>query len=102
VAQLEIARRGVEQQERSVASDAAAQARIVGSARRQVELAELNLNLAEETLAAEKARQAVGRAIQKDVLEVQQARARAEVSLVEARTGYRKALVSLEALQGSL
>ena len=102
MAQLEIARRGVEQQERSVASDAAAQARIVGSARRQVELAELNLNLAEETLAAEKARQAVGRAIQKDVLEVQRARARAEVSLVEARTGYRKALVSLEALQGGL
>jgi len=102
MAQLEIARRSVEQQERTVASEAAAQARIVGSARRQVELAELNLNLAEETLAAEKARQAVGRAIQKDVLEVQQARARAEVSLVEARTGYRKALVSLEALQGRL
>jgi len=102
MAQLEVAQRNLEQKERSVATEAAAQARIVASSRRQVDLAVLNLNFAEETLAAEKARQAVGRAIQKDVLEAQRMRTQAEVSLVQARTGYRKALVTLQALQGSL
>ena len=88
--------------ERTVAQSVAAQVRILSNARQQVALAELNLRLAQETLAAEKARQTAGRAIQKDVLEAQRALSVAELGVVEARTGYRKALVALQALQGAL
>jgi len=102
VAALEISRKELEEQERSVAQQAAGQARILSSAYQHLELSRLNLALAEETLAAEKARQAVGRAIQKDVLEAQRAQAQAEVAVVQARIRYRKALVGLESLQGKL
>ncbi|MEE2751264.1 MAG: TolC family protein [Myxococcota bacterium] len=102
LAAVEVSRREFEEQERSVAKQAAGQARILSSAYQHLELSRLNLALAEETLSAEKARQAVGRAIQKDVLEAQRAQAQAEVAVVQARIRYRKARVGLEALQGKL
>ncbi|GEM_PF-1168058 len=99
---LERARRDLEAAERSVAQQVAAQVRTIENAYSTVELAELNLRLAEETLAAEKARQDVGRAIQKDVLEAIRARDAAEAGLVSALVDFRKALVALKALQGKL
>lgn len=101
-ANLSRARTALEAEERSVAQQVAAAVRELESAQRKVTLAELNLRLAEETLAAEKARQAVGRAIEKDVLAAQQARDQAEVDLVGTRVSAQKALVSLQALQGLL
>lgn len=89
-------------QEAQVAQQVAAQVRTLDSARQRMDLAALNLRLAEETLAAEKAKQAAGRAIEKDVIEAQRQRDAAEVEAVRSRTDYRKALVALEALQGKL
>jgi len=88
--------------EREVSQQVGALVRTIENAQKSVQLAELNLKLAEETLAAEKARQEVGRAIQKDILEAQRARDNAESGLITARIDYRKALVDLKALQGKL
>lgn len=89
-------------QQQLVAQQVAVQVRTLESARQRMDLAALNLRLAEETLAAEKAKQAAGRAIEKDVIEAQRLRDAAEVEAIRSRTDYRKALVSLEALQGKL
>lgn len=92
----------LEAQQLFVSQQVATQVRSLESARQRMELAALNLRLAEETLAAEKAKQAAGRAIEKDVIEAQRQRDAAEVEAVRSRTDYRKALVALEALQGKL
>ena len=88
--------------ERQVSQQVGVLVRTLQNARKSVELAELNLRLAQETLVAEKARQEVGRAIQRDILDAQRARDDAEVALINARVEYRKALVDLQALQGKL
>jgi len=88
--------------ERAIASQVTSLVRTIEDANKRLELAALNLRLTEETLTAEKARQSVGRAIQKDVLEAQRARDEAEAGVVSARVAFRKAIVQLEALQGSL
>jgi outer membrane protein TolC len=93
--QLEVA-------ERSVAAQVLAQVRKVEAGLVQVELAEVNLDLATQTLAAEKAKQREGRAIQKDVLEAQRAHSNAQASLVLARTDYVLSLVELGRLQGRI
>lgn len=101
-AEVDGARRALEEEEGRVAQQAAAQVRVLSGARERLRLAELNLRLAEETLVAEEARQDAGRAILKDVLAAQRARDDAEVALIRARTDVRKALVELKALQGAL
>lgn len=88
--------------EREVIRQVAELVRTIENASQQVALAELNLDLAEQTLEAEKARQSVGRAIQKDILEAQRRRDEAEAGLISARVSYRKALIDLQALQGKL
>lgn len=92
----------LEEAERSIALQVATHVRTLDSARRQIQLAELNLQLARETLAAEQARRDAGRAIEKDVLEAQRLVHEAEVERVRTRTEFRKAMVELEALQGKL
>ncbi len=88
--------------EREIARQVAELVRTIDNANKRLELASLSLRLTEETLTAEKARQSVGRAIQKDVLEAQRARDESEAGVVSARVAFRKAVVQLEALQGAL
>ncbi len=88
--------------ERGVAAQVLTQVRNVEAGLVQVELAEANLRLAEDTLAAEKARQREGRAIQKDVLEALRALSNAQATLVLERTNYVIALVELGRLQGNI
>jgi cobalt-zinc-cadmium efflux system outer membrane protein len=88
--------------EASTEQSARAQVRTLDAARRNVELAELNVRLAGETLSAETARLTEGRSLQKDVIaarrELDQARADAE----KARTDWVIARVELERLEGAL
>lgn len=88
--------------ERTVAAQVQQQVLVLESAQRRVELADLNLRLGEETLAAEEALSEAGRAIQKDVLESRTARDRARAEAAKARTDYRLAQVELLRLQGQL
>ncbi|MCB9759931.1 MAG: TolC family protein [Alphaproteobacteria bacterium] len=90
------------QQEAVVAQQVASYVRTIETARQKLQLAELNLRLADETLAAEKARQEAGRAIEKDVLEAQTNLDNAKVSLMLSRTEFQQAVVELLALQGKL
>jgi outer membrane protein TolC len=88
--------------ERTTASSVAAQVLTLNSALRKVSLADLQFQLAQETLAAEKALSEVGRIIQKDLLESRNAADSARVSAVKARIDYRLAMVALLRLQGQL
>jgi outer membrane protein TolC len=90
------------QAERDVASRAGQQVTALQAGRRRTELADANLRLAEETLAAEEALADVGRAIQKDVLEARTEVDRARAESAKARTDYRQAQVELLRLQGTL
>lgn len=78
------------------------QVRLLGSAARKVELADTNVRLARETLAAEEALYAVGRALLKDVLESRTELERAQAEAIRARTDFRAAEVELRRLQGRL
>jgi len=95
-------RNAVVELEDSVRSQVAQQVRVLESSRRRVELADANVRLARETLAAEEALREAGRNIEKDVLE---ARTQVDRTLAEAaksRTDYRLAQVELLRLQGLL
>ncbi len=102
VASVGSAESGMVTREQSVTQQVRALVRTLSTAAQRIELAELNLQLARETLAAEKARQEAGRAVQKDVLEAQRAVSNAELELLRARTDYAKALAELQAIQGKL
>ena len=88
--------------ERSVSQQVRAQVRTLESAYASVQLADANLRLAEETLAAERALQEVGRAIQKDVLEAIKTVDDARLAAAKARSDYQVAVVELEQLKGTL
>lgn len=90
------------EQERQIAANVTEQVRVLVAAQSQVELAEVNVRLAEETLQAEEALQGVGRAILKDVLESRDAVEKARAELVRAKTGVRLAEVELKRLQGQV
>jgi len=90
------------EQERQIAASVTEQVRVLVAAQSQVELAEANVRLAEETLKAEEALQGVGRAILKDVLESRDAVEKARAELVRAKTGVRIAEVELKRLQGQV
>jgi outer membrane protein TolC len=102
IAEIGSAQSSLLSQENALALQVMGLVRTLETAQQRVALAELNLQLARETLAAEKARQQAGRAVQKDVLEAQRAVSDAEVQLLRARTDFEKALVELQALQGKL
>ncbi|MFZ5480908.1 MAG: TolC family protein [Myxococcota bacterium] len=92
----------VRQLEDSLITAARAQVRTLETAARDVELARLNVRLAEETLAAETARLQEGRALQKDVSEALKALDAARAEAERAVTTFAVALVELERLKGTL
>lgn len=86
----------------TVEQAARAQVRVLVSARRTVELSDLNVRLAEETLLAEGARLTEGRSLQKDLIAAQRELDQARADAEKARTDWLIALVELERLKGSL
>ncbi|HMV66329.1 MAG TPA: TolC family protein [Myxococcota bacterium] len=86
--------------ERQLRADVDQQLRVLRSARQKVELADANVRLADETLRAEEALAAAGRAILKDVLEARDGLDKARAEAVRARVEVRLAEVELERLTG--
>jgi outer membrane protein TolC len=103
-AEAEVARREAElaKAESDLRAAVLAQVRTLESAALKVELADVNLRLARETLAAEEALQAVGRTVTKNVLEARTKAEEAEAAAVRARSDFRRAEVELRRLQGTL
>ena len=92
----------LEAMRRSVRAQVEQQVLTLSSARRKVELADANQELAAQTLAAEEALSEAGRSIQKDVLEARNELDRSKGEAARARTDYRLAQVKLLQLQGQL
>lgn len=88
--------------ERGLLQGVRAQVRAVEQAAVTVELARANLDLAEQTLAAERVLQEAGRALQKDVLESMRAVDSARVAVEQARVDHAMAVVELMRLRGAL
>jgi len=92
----------LEAQVRQVSAAVEEQVLTLRSARLQTELADANLQLARETLAAEEALDAAGRNLRRDVLEARTELDRAKANAAKARTDYRLAQARLLQLQGQL
>ncbi len=88
--------------EGSLAQQARAQVRTLEAASRYIDLAALNVRLAEETLAAEQARLGEGRALQKDVITAIKELDAARVEWERSRAAWQDALVALRRLEGRL
>ena len=88
--------------EGDVETGARAQLRTLAGARQSLDLAELNVRLAEETLAAERARLSEGRSLQRDLITAQADVDRARADAEKARTDWLLALIELERLRGGL
>jgi len=88
--------------ERSVRQQVRSQVRAVEQARLKLDLARANLDLAQQTLAAEKALQDAGRALQKDVLDAIRTVDDAKVAVEQARADHALAVVELGRLRGAL
>lgn len=88
--------------EAQVRANVQQQVRVLESAALQVRLADVNVRLARETLAADEALHAVGRAVLKDVLEARTELARAQGEAVKARTDFQVAVVELRRLLGRM
>lgn len=80
----------------------AQQLRVLTAAATRIELADVQVKLARETLASEEAMHDAGRSLLQDVLEARAAVDTAEASAVRARTDFRIAEVELRRLQGTL
>ena len=78
------------------------QSRAVEAASVQVSLARANLDLAEQTLSADRALTEAGRVIQKDLLESIRGLDDARTQLEQAKGDYQLALIELERLKGTL
>jgi outer membrane protein TolC len=98
-AQAELDRRAWE---RSIEQLVRTQVSTLEGASAQISLREANLRFTEQTLAAERALQDAGRAIQRDVLEAMKEVENARVLLVKARADYQLAILTLERLKGTL
>ncbi len=101
-ADVSVQERALADLERSVASEVENQVRSLQSARTRTELADANVALATQTLAAEEALANAGRSIQKTVLEARNAVLVAKAEAAKARTDYRLAQAALLRLQGQL
>jgi len=88
--------------ERNTRSQVRTQARAVEAAFLQVSLARANLDLAEQTLSADRALADAGRVIQKDLLESIRGVDDARAQLEQAKVDYQLALIELERLKGTL
>ncbi|MEL6345897.1 MAG: TolC family protein [Myxococcota bacterium] len=102
VAELESARVSRESAERGLRQQVRAQVRSVRSAQLQIDLAQANLQAAEQTLDADRALRDAGRAIEKDVLESIRDVDNARVALERAKADYNLALIELNRLRGAL
>ena len=100
--QVQQQQRTLQDLEASVAAEVAQQVRVLRSSEQRVALADANLRLAEQTLAAEEALAEVGRSIQKTILEAHAEVDRTRAEAAKARTDYRVAQVMLLKLQGQL
>ncbi|MAY81318.1 MAG: hypothetical protein CL930_11115 [Deltaproteobacteria bacterium] len=96
------ARSDRENLERQTLSQVRDQVRKLEAAHKQLTLTEANLQLAQQTLGAERALREAGRVIQKDVLESIAAVDDARIALEQARGAYQLALIELERLKGTL
>ena len=96
------ARTNREALERTIAQQVRAQVRVIEGARAQVDLAQANLELAEQTLAADRALLDAGRTIQRDVLESIKNVDDARAALEKARADHALAVVELQRLRGAL
>jgi outer membrane protein TolC len=90
------------QAERQIRSQVRTLVRAVEAASVQVSLGRANLDLAQQTLAAERALSEAGRIIQKDLLESMAAADDARTQLEQAKGDYQLALIELERLKGNL
>ncbi|NOY26215.1 MAG: TolC family protein, partial [Oligoflexia bacterium] len=88
--------------ERTIEQSVRSQVRNVEQDRLKLDLARANLDLAQQTLAAERALEDAGRAIQKDVLEAIRSVDDAKVSVEQARADHALAVVELMRLRGAL
>jgi outer membrane protein TolC len=96
------ARLSTQAEEQAIAQAVRGQLDALLTTRAAVELAQINLRLAEETLTAERALRQAGRAIQRDVLAAIQAVNDAGVALEKAKADHQLARIELQRLQGSL
>ncbi|TVQ88797.1 MAG: TolC family protein [Deltaproteobacteria bacterium] len=92
----------LEDQRRQVVAQVARQVRVLNAAKVQVDLTEQEVELAAETLAAEEARDEVGRALQRDVLDARTSLFDSKARAAKARMDYELAVVELRRLQGLL
>ncbi len=101
-AELATATNNLEEARRRVSSEASKQVRLLLDAKQKVELADINVTLAEQTLASEEALYAAGRSILKTVLEARTDLDTKRAEAAKARTDYRTARVELLKLLGRL
>ena len=99
-AQVALLQTTLVEQEHQLRADVERQVRVLTAARQKVDLADMNVRLAEETLRSEEALQAAGRSILKDVLEARDGVSKAQAEAVRARTEVRVAEVELGRLVG--
>jgi len=88
--------------EQSIQAQIAQQVQVLNSAKKRVELADVNLRLAQQSLTAEEAVFDAGRGLQKEVVEARNTLETASVDAVKSRTDFKVALVELRRLQGVL
>ncbi len=101
-AQLARARAAREELERGLGQQAASQLRLLASATRRLDLTAANERLARETLAAETARLAEGRALPRDVAAAAQALTQAQGEAAAALQGWLDAHDGIRFLTGTL
>lgn len=76
--------------------------RTLQGAGQRVELSDLTVELAQQTLAAEVALRDAGRGLEREVLQAQSTLIQMRLNALRARVNYRKALVELQGLRGEL
>jgi len=101
-ADLRRARLDLEARERTLSQEVRTQVDALGTAWKQVELAQANRRFAEATLSAERALADAGRSVQKNVLEAIKNVDDARLNVEKAKADYLVAIIELERLKGSL
>ena len=100
--ELDRARQALLNMENSLTQQARAQLRTLQTAEQKSELAKLNRDVAQQSLAADRALQEEGRNIEKDILASLQAAQDAQIQYERALSDYVLAWVTLRRLQGSV
>ena len=99
---LEQSNQTYETTERSLLQQAQNQIRLIQSTQSKIQLAKLNLEIAEQSLSSQRTLQEAGRNIEKDVLAAIQAVQDAEIQYEKAQADLLLALVTLKKLQGQV